>query len=692
MTYYKYAERDAESRVNWGDVSKKWSDAIVQGEVARETKRQTIQTLTDQLTDSIINAPMGDNEGINGWYADYAETASEYLLDANRRLKAGNIKVRDYSTIMANLTQGTERMTGLAKDFSDNYAIKMERLQNDQSQQAELKMMELAEGFSNFTNTMAIVNPTNGMISIAKKGTGETVTIPQMRSYITMQYDRYNVDEAIGSAVDQLAEIERVIMDERGIKTREAARQMEDDEGNSLWNRKKNNILDAELQDGLHVSSILTEEIGGYNVVTDATNVGENDILFILDPRQPSAGYRVPLYNLDLENMTEEELDMVFSADLDDEERAALIKQAEDQKKVARGWLDTDLMSRLDEKETARADTGGGPQGMTDEQRKAQARRANTDTALTHWMNLAYAPTAEQKNASAARLQGQDYVDELGNRQTIVGVDPSDDRVILTLRDANGQESIIERFYETDQGQYTPKQWAQAGSIFFEDPAFAEAQMSRYQDPNREGGPRYVEGSMTTSLPGTQRAYTEVVETVDITPFAEAKIGNDAAPSYFTETATPGNAESEAAKTTAAVQSVLGAMGVDASGIAQITESMSEGAGASALGYKEKEVIRFHIPGVTEQSIFIPNNEQGIQALSNLMQMLPELMNSGTMLTLEEANNMFSNVPYYNDYNGEKFGEKMREKFGMTSSAPTRSTSTGRGGNGPRPSAPRPGG
>ena len=99
MTYYKYAERDAESRVNWGDVSKKWSDAIIQGEKTRETKRQTIQTLTDQLTDSIINAPMGDNEGVNSWYSDYAQTASEYLLDANRRLKAGNIKGRDSSTM-----------------------------------------------------------------------------------------------------------------------------------------------------------------------------------------------------------------------------------------------------------------------------------------------------------------------------------------------------------------------------------------------------------------------------------------------------------------------------------------------------------------------------------------------------------------------------------------------------------------
>ena len=181
MTYYKYAERDATSQVNWADVSKKWTDEINQVATARDKKRADIQTATDELTDSIINAPMGENEGINAWYSNFADQSSEYLLDANRRLKSGDLKVRDYNTIMANMTQGTERMTGLAKDYSDNYAIKMERLKNDKSQQAEVAMMELAEGYANFTNTQGIVNPTNGMISIAKNGTGETVTIPQMR-------------------------------------------------------------------------------------------------------------------------------------------------------------------------------------------------------------------------------------------------------------------------------------------------------------------------------------------------------------------------------------------------------------------------------------------------------------------------------------------------------------------------------
>ena len=666
MTAYKYVARDEESRVNWGDISKKWSDAIITGEETREKKRQDIQTATDKLTDSIINAPMGDNEGINGWYSNFADQSSEYLLDANRRLKSGNLKVRDYNTIMANMTQGTERMTGLAKDYSDNYTIKMERLQNDKSQQAEVAMMELAEGFANFTNTQGIVNPTNGMVSIAKNDTGETVTIPQMRAYINMQYDKYDVGAALDEQVTRLAADKKVIMS-GDVKTRESQLR--------AWELAKDNLLDAELADGLHVSSILTEEVGGYNVVTDANKVGENDVLFVLDPKQPSAGYRVPLYGLDLSNMTEADLDMIFSADLDDAQRSALIKQAEEQKVTAREWLNTDFERRLGVIETPMAQTGDGT-GLTDAQRKAIAARDQTVNAAQHWMNLAFAPTPEQKTTSARALQGLNFEDDYGSRQTIVGVDPLtfDDKVVLTLRNAQGNETTVERVYSESPAA---EQWVSQGNFFYEDPAAAQNLVSSLQ--NREEGPAF--GSMTLDVKPTGRAFAE--EVVDIIPFAEATVGTgksaSSAPVYFQENSEPGNAESEAAATTAAAKAALGAMGVDASGITQITEAQSQEF-ASALGYKEKETIRFHIPGVTPRSIFIPNNQAGINALSDLMTMLPGLLKNREQFTVEQALEKFSNVPYFEDYNGAKFGNKMRKQFGITETTGIQGT-TGTQGN-----------
>jgi len=651
MTAYKYVARDEESRVNWGDISKKWSDAIVTGEETREKKRADIQTATDELTDSIINAPMGENEGINAWYSAFADQSSEYLLDANRRLKSGDLKVRDYNTIMANMTQGTERMTGLAKDYSDNYTIKMERLQNDQSQQAEVTMMELAEGYANFTNTQGIVNPTNGMISIAKNGTGETVTIPQMRAYINMQYDRYDVGAALDEQVARLAADKKVIMS-GDVKTRES--QLRN------WNLAKDNLLDAELADGLHVSSLLTEDVGGYNVVTDATKVGENDVLFVLDPSQPSAGYRLPLYGLDLSNRTEADLDMIFSADLDDTQRSALIKQAEEQKGVARDWLNTDFERRLAIVEEPMKEPTDGSSGLTDAQRKAIAAREQTVNAAGHWMNLAFASTGDQKTTSARALQGMKFEDNYGTQQTIEAIDPQVDKVVLTLTNPDGKRTTIERVYADSPAA---EQWVSQGNFFYEDPAAAENLVRAAQ--TRKDGPLYTD--MTLGVRATGGAFAE--EVVDIIPFEQATIGTGSkaasAPVYFQENSKPGNSESEAAATTSAAKAALGAMGVDASGIAQITEAQSEVLSNDFNFYKEKETIRFYIPGVTEKSLFIPNNQAGINALSELMGMVPGLIKNREELTLKDALNKFSNVPYFEDYNGEMFGDEMRKQFGV---------------------------
>jgi len=430
MTYYKYAERDATSQVNWADVSKKWTDQINQVATDRDKKRADIQKATDELTDSIINAPMGENEGVNAWYSNFADQSSEYLLDANRRLKSGDLKVRDYNTIMANMTQGTERMTGLAKDYSDNYAIKMERLKNDDSQQAELAMMELAEGYANFTNTQGIVNPTNGMISIAKNDTGETITIPQMRAYINMQYDKYDVDAALDKQVARLASDKRVIMS-GDVKTRESQLR--------AWNLAKDNLLDAELADGLHVSSILTEDVGGYNVVTDATKVGENDVLFVLDPSQPSAGYRVPLYSLDLSNMTEADLDMIFSADLDDTQRSALIKQAEEQKGVARDWLNTDFERRLGVIETPMAEPSSKSPSDSKEKGEASAK-----TGLNN-LQAIYTAKEETKDNMIGAIN---YFEGLNPGLDLEVVNRNNTRTLAIKRD--GEEDTRYVSMETD--------------------------------------------------------------------------------------------------------------------------------------------------------------------------------------------------------------------------------------------------
>jgi len=621
MTYYKYAERDATSQVNWADVSKKWTDQINQVATDRDKKRADIQKATDELTDSIINAPMGENEGVNAWYSNFADQSSEYLLDANRRLKSGDLKVRDYNTIMANMTQGTERMTGLAKDYSDNYTVKMERLKNDQSQQAEVAMMELAEGYANFTNTQGIVNPTNGMISIAKNDTGETVTIPQMRAYINMQYDKYDVDAALDKQVARLAADKRVIMS-GDVKTRESQLR--------AWNLAKDNLLDAELADGLHVSSLLTEDVGGYNVVTDATKVGENDVLFVLDPSQPSAGYRVPLYGLDLSNRTEADLDMIFSADLDDTQRSALIKQAEEQKGVARDWLNTDFERRLGVIETPMAERTKGPTSEEIKQQKGAQRTVDVVTNIRKLHSLK--PGESQEDVDAAIS----YIQQLN--PNVRKIDLSDNQIVIRMKDGDlipitkGDqadlfvESIINAVYK-DKAVDLPSALKKAGV-------------------NDEGLTRHGLSSIagideTVGYNTEVQGFDDEGKLIDVTPRS----------SYVAST----NANKGAENVTSAALGALSAMNFDNPQV-EVVNLRPEGL------LNDTDAVKYFVPGVMPYQVFVP--EDGANAVvGQLNELVAEARAQDRQVTIEELKAAIG-PDNYDLYNTQEFRNANPIEFG----------------------------
>lgn len=619
MTAYKYVARDEESRVNWGDISKKWSDAIVTGEETREKKRADIQTATDELTDSIINAPMGENEGINAWYSNFADQSSEYLLDANRRLKSGDLKVRDYNTIMANMTQGTERMTGLAKDYSDNYAIKMERLQNDKSQQAEVAMMELAEGYANFTNTQGIVNPTNGMISIAKNGTGETVTIPQMRAYINMQYDKYDVGAALDEQVARLAADKKVIMS-GNVKTRESQLR--------AWNLAKDNLLDAELADGLHVSSILTEDVGGYNVVTDATKVGENDVLFVLDPSQPSAGYRVPLYGLDLSNMTEADLDMIFSADLDDTQRSALIKQAEEQRGIARDWLNTDFERRLAIVDTPTSETAGK---TTAGERGAAAQGKVNLRALE-------------------KIHGGKDKEVQEGLEHVFGKDPSYRSSRVEGRGDN-RKVVVEYYDKAEKRSYTRefnvpvglKDWIDVGSAEF----YNESQIPYVYDAY-ENQPRLYEGKRGEGTGQTRRMIVvDDLASIEVTDDEgnKASVGDRIKGLEGENTMEIFDGKGVNASANAdVIRSVLNtsSVGLDAD-VTSINEDVVEEATGETI---RRSGIRIFVPGRMDVPLVVPNSTE---SLASLLGILEVIASSTSVNTADLVDMLPEEAKVYND-------------------------------------------
>lgn len=374
MTAYKYVARDEESRVNWGDISKTWSDAILKVEADRETKRQTIKTETDELANKLIAAPRGQHKGANEWTAQYADMQREALLDRYRQLTSGNLPLREWNSALANATQSTEQMFNLSKVYQEEYASIMERDQNLESQEAELALAAEFEGFTNFTDTVPLVDPVTLGARIGKQtydpetGTykvGETVTMNQMYNLLKGRYSRFDIQAATAEDIKSLGKYTTVVMDGE-VKTRE---NWQDD---PLYKEELNAKIAVHFSDPQNITSVLTNSMNsGYsptglleNALDKDGNVDEKKVFWVTNPAQASAGAKTPLIALDIQldgngNITgrsEAELDDIFGEDVSNEQRSALVRAAKKQEEEAAAFMRTYYTAEVDLIETPQAE------------------------------------------------------------------------------------------------------------------------------------------------------------------------------------------------------------------------------------------------------------------------------------------------------------------------------------------------
>ena len=447
MTAYKYVARDAESRVNWGDISKTWSDAILKVEEDREAKRQTIKTETDELANNLIAAPRGQHKGTNEWTAGYADLQQQALLDRYRQLTSGNLSVRDWNSSLANAKQSTEQMFNLSKVYQEEYASIMERDQNMESQEAELALAAEFEGFTNFTDTVPLVDPVTLNATIGKQtydpetGTyrvGETITMNGMYNLLKGRYNRFDIQAAAAEDIKTLGKYTTVVMDGK-VKTRE---NWQDD---PLYKQELDAKIDVHFSDPQNITSVLTNGMdSGYsttglleNVLDKDGNVDDKKVFWVTNPAQASAGAKTPLISLDIEldkdgNITgrsEAELDNIFGENVSDEQRSALVRAAKKQEEEATEFMRTYYTAEVDLIETPMAERTKGP---TSEEIKRQKGAERTVDVVTNIRKLhSLKPGESQEDVNAAT----NYIQQLN--PNVRKIDLRDEQIVIRMKDGN---------------------------------------------------------------------------------------------------------------------------------------------------------------------------------------------------------------------------------------------------------------
>jgi len=166
-TYYKYAERDADSQVNWAEVGKGLSDMLAETNRVRQEKKDAIDAATRETMKYLAETPNGEHVGARESVLDYANNASNRLRIAEQQLKSGQMSVKDYTIFRQNLIDGTNLAFNANKAFQEGWNLTREREREGISSGLEPQNWAEVEGFGNWRNIGWQIGP-NGTVMAGK--------------------------------------------------------------------------------------------------------------------------------------------------------------------------------------------------------------------------------------------------------------------------------------------------------------------------------------------------------------------------------------------------------------------------------------------------------------------------------------------------------------------------------------------
>jgi hypothetical protein len=399
-TFYKFAERSADSQINWAEVGKQLSDVVTEETNVRRDRKAAIDDDIASFQDKLNNPPLGEHQGFNDWTTNYAANTQDYALQLERLVKSGKIKTRDYTRMKANLTQGTSDAFDMGTKFQERYAEIVERAKvnpetgKPQSQELEQFLMNSTRAMGNYSNSELYIDPPTGRVLLANytdkkdaegnvvmdengqpvrvldKDSNSYAPVSQLLNRMDIQVDYYDMDTSLTAAVDGIGtDIQAVVRG--GVMTREDAL------SNDRFSNAVENIVAGQLAIPTNVTSVLTNVLGmapdsntPYEYTWDAAQAAANPNLIYVynDPAQNDSGAPASLFGEDMDAVADTLLrDGAF--DLSDAERKdmpegkalgimqerrdAFVANARKQYDAAKEVVTDSALSNFDFKETA---------------------------------------------------------------------------------------------------------------------------------------------------------------------------------------------------------------------------------------------------------------------------------------------------------------------------------------------------
>ena len=606
MSYFKYAERSSESRVDWNEISKGMVDMLKEQTRLRNEKLDDAVKLQGEVTTTLSEAPMGSDVNANQRVSEFAADAQEYSLMMNKLWRSGQMSYREYMAATNNFKTNTEGYLSQAEKYAANYEKHMKRMEEQIASGVEVSELARVEDFGNFSKFTPVIDAPTGSIGLVGEDGTKYASVTQLGVAVMSQYDRLDVEGRTTDVAKQMATTIEVLK-AGGVRTLESALQNDD-----YVDAEDDAVSGILIGDNAHTSVLVDFKRGLYSTthdINDAIN-DPNAILMVPSSRNPDRMIGAIEDDAAFERYIDEQATR-DGQPLTDGEKATLRRHRDAQREQSFETVRKQLRARLDFKETPTAEFAPPPPARLSAAERG--KYAETQSGLESLAKVFYGDK-KLRQEGLDEVFGQDEtITSYGVRET---ADGGQEIFVQQMRDDG---TVVERT-PIPLGEKFRQFAKPAGTQFF-DAAYIDdvlpGILKKYE--GRERG----SGEYTT----TRQPIVTDISNVEITYRDEKKSVKDVlakaggVPRLGRALGTRTDAEEEAQ----IIRTVLGApeVGINAT-VASVDERTIEKArGESAAeGTITAPGVQVFVEGRMDKPVIIPNTPSSMGALTSVVDLL----------------------------------------------------------------------
>lgn len=294
-TYYKYAERDVNSQIDWSQVGKNLTDMLFDQAELRQNKRKELENASNDFGKVVSDMPTGISESWTNNTIDFANNVQEQRKLDDSLLAQGLMPLNMYLKKRELSKSSTEKFYGISKKMQAETAATVERIKSGTNMEREQRNLELIENLAvngmpmlhDVTGELIVANMIDGPdgVKIIDPNKNNHMSVDQYDKLVTQKFDKYDFPSAANAWEDAVGDYLIANVDEtdraRGLsfiieKSGPAFRKDIETYIDDFVNTIKANPL--------HMESVLTDTMGKYKTTYDTDQAASDPNYILLVP------------------------------------------------------------------------------------------------------------------------------------------------------------------------------------------------------------------------------------------------------------------------------------------------------------------------------------------------------------------------------------------------------------------------